>query len=499
MSKPAPTTTATTDPTSVSPRDEWVIRVLIVSAFTVILNETIMGIAIPHLMRDLGITAVAAQWLTAAFLLTMAVVIPITGFLLQRVPTRPLYIAAMSSFVVGTALAASAPTFEVLLAARVVQATGTAVMLPLLMTTVISLVPVRERGKRMGTIGIVISVAPALGPTIGGAILEILPWRFLFIFVLPVAIATLLFGILRMRSTNETRPTRVDVISVVLSVVGFGSLVFGLSRIGESADGQLVQTLSIVGLGLAVIGLFIWRQIVLQRIDAPLLDLRVFKERIFTVATAMFVVNMLAMFGSIILLPLFMQNVLGMSVLTSGLMLLPGGLAMGLLAPVIGRAYDRVGPRPLLIPGTALVALAMWGMSVVLTPTTPWAIVLACHLVLSVGLALIFTPLFSASLGALPRRLYSHGSAIVSTMQQLAAAAGTALFVSVMTAIALSQTSAGTGTVEAEAGGMRGAFLVGAILATGGIALASLVARPASNHPEDERVPVPAATPAETA
>src|SRR5690554_2805717 len=152
MSKHAPTTTATTDPTSVSPRDEWVIRVLIVSAFTVILNETIMGIAIPHLMRDLGITAVAAQWLTAAFLLTMAVVIPITGFLLQRVPTRPLYIAAMSSFVVGTALAASAPTFEVLLAARVVQATGTAVMLPLLMTTVISLVPVHERGKRMGTI-----------------------------------------------------------------------------------------------------------------------------------------------------------------------------------------------------------------------------------------------------------------------------------------------------------------------------------------------------------
>lgn len=486
MSKHAPTTTVATDEQSVSPRDEWVIRVLIVSAFTVILNETIMGIAIPHLMRDLGITAVAAQWLTAAFLLTMAVVIPITGFLLQRFPTRPLYIVAMSSFVVGTVLAAAAPGFEVLLAARVIQATGTAVMLPLLMTTVISLVPARERGRRMGNIGIVISVAPALGPTIGGLILANLPWRFLFIFVLPVAIGTLVFGIIRMRSTNEPRPTRIDALSVLLAVVGFGSLVFGLSRISEASEGALVQTIAIIVMSLAVIAVFGWRQVVLQRIEAPLLDLRVFKERVFTAATAMFVVNMISMFGSIILLPIFMQNVLGLSVLNSGLMLLPGGLAMGLLAPVIGRAYDRVGPRPLLLPGTALVALAMWGLTLVLTPSTPWVLVLACHLVLSMGLALIFTPLFSASLGALPRRLYSHGSAIVSTMQQLAAAAGTALFVSVMTAIALTQSSTGDFTIEAEAAGMRGAFLVGAILATGGIALASLVARPSSTHPEDE-------------
>ena len=486
MSKHAPTTAVAVDQKPVSSRDEWVIRVLIVSAFTVILNETIMGIAIPHLMRDLGITAVAAQWLTAAFLLTMAVVIPITGFLLQRFPTRPLYIVAMSSFVAGTALAAMAPSFQVLLAARVIQATGTAVMLPLLMTTVISLVPARERGKRMGNIGIVISVAPALGPTIGGLILASFDWRFLFIFVLPVAIGTLVFGIVRMRSTNETRPTRIDALSVVLSVVGFGSLVFGLSRISEASEGALGQTIAVIIVGVAVIGMFIWRQVVLQRIDAPLLDLRVFKERIFTAATAMFVVNMIAMFGSIILPPLFMQNVLGMSVLNSGLMLLPGGLAMGVLAPVIGRAYDRVGPRALLVPGTTLVAAAMWGMSFALTPSAHWAIVLGCHLVLSVGLALIFTPLFSASLGALPRRLYSHGSAIVSTMQQLAAAAGTALFVSVMTAIALSHSSTADFSAADEAAGMRGAFLVGGILATAGIGLASLVSRPSENHPEDE-------------
>ncbi|MFN3865870.1 MAG: MDR family MFS transporter [Demequina sp.] len=479
MPQPSSTPALTGAPQSVSRRDELVMRVLIVSAFTVILNETIMGVAIPHLMKDLGITAIAAQWLTTAFLLTMAVVIPITGFLLQRYPTRPLYIGAMALFVAGTTLAALAPGFEVLLVARVIQAGGTAVMLPLLMTTVISLVPERERGRRMGTIGVVISVAPALGPTISGLILSVLPWRFLFVFVLPVALTVLVFGILRMRSTNEPRRSRIDVLSVALSAVGFGALVFGLSLIGESAEGDPGNAIGALGVGVAVLALFVWRQIVLQRSDIPLLDLRVFKVRTFSVATGMFIVSMIAMFGTIILLPLFMQNVLGLTVLASGLLLLPGGITMGVLAPVIGRAYDRIGPRPLLLPGTVLVATALWAMSLTLAATTQWWVLLACHVTLSIGLALIFTPLFSASLGSLPRRLYSHGSATVSTMQQVAAAAGTALFVSTMTAVALTQTDAGATAVDSEASGIRAAFMVGAILATLGIALATLIRKPA--------------------
>ncbi len=448
------------------------------SAFTVILNETIMGVAIPHLMNDLEITAVAAQWLTTAFLLTMAVVIPVTGFLLQRFPTRPLYIGAMSLFVAGTTLAAMAPGFEVLLVARVIQAGGTAVMLPLLMTTVISLVPEHQRGRRMGTIGVVISVAPALGPTISGLILSVLPWRFLFVFVLPVALTVLVFGILRMRSTNEPRRSRIDVLSVALSALGFGALVYGLSLIGESAEGDVGSALAAISVGATVLALFVWRQISLQKTDAPLLDLRVFKVRTFSVATAMFIVCMIAMFGTIILLPLLMQNVLDLSVLSSGLLLLPGGLTMGVLAPVVGRAYDRIGPRPLLLPGTALIAGALWAMSALLGTTTQWWLLLACHVTLSFGLALVFTPLFSASLGALPRRLYSHGSATVSTMQQVAAAAGTALFISTMTAVALAQTDTGANAIEAEASGIRAAFLVGAVLATFGIGLAMLIRRP---------------------
>ncbi|GIG55084.1 DHA2 family efflux MFS transporter permease subunit [Demequina activiva] len=478
MSQQPPATAVATDLETTSRRDNAVILVLIVSAFTVILNETIMGVAIPHLMEDLDITAVDAQWLTAAFLLTMAIVIPITGYLLTRFPTRPLYLGAMSAFVAGTALAAAAPGFEVLLLARVIQASGTAVMLPLLMTTVITLVPEHERGKRMGTIGLVISVAPALGPTISGLILNFLPWRYLFIFVLPVAITVLIFGAVRMRTTNEPQRIPLDWLSIPLAAIGFGSLVFGLSRIGESAEGDPSTAIVSVALGVLVTALFAWRQIVLQRRDLALLDLRVFRERTFSLATAMFVVAMIALFGTIILIPLFTQGVLGLSVLSTGLMLLPGGLLMGLMARPVGRAYDRIGPRPLLVPGMTLVAAALWSLTLMLNVATqPWMI-LASHVTLSAGLALIFTPLFTASLGSLPKHLYSHGSATISTLQQVAAAAGTALFVSTMSAVELTQADAGAGEAEAQAAGIRAAFLVGAILATTGIALAAMVRKP---------------------
>ncbi|WP_062072304.1 MDR family MFS transporter [Demequina sediminicola] len=495
MSAPSERAAAATTLEATTARNNLVIRILIISAFTVILNETIMGVAIPHLMEDLGITAIDAQWLTTAFLLTMAVVIPITGYLLTRFPTRPLYIIAMSVFVLGTALAAVAPGFEVLLIARVIQACGTAVMLPLLMTTVISLVPEHERGRRMGTIGMVISVAPAIGPTISGMILAVASWRFLYVAVLPVAITVLIFGILHMRSTNEPKKTPLDILSVGLSAVGFGSLVYGLSRIGESAEGNIVSALGFTLLGAAVLAIFVRRQIVLQRDDKALLDLRTFRSRTFAVSVALFVVCMTSLFGTIILLPLYTQDVLGLTVLQAGLILLPGGLTMGLLATPVGRAYDRIGPRALLIPGMTLVSLALWAAAFLLHEATPWWVVLVVHVTLSIGLALVFTPLFTASLGSLPRRFYSHGSAIVSTVQQVAAAAGTALFVATMTAVTITAESDGASLVSAQASGIRASFMVGAIIATVGIGLATMIRKPVAAEEE----PMPDSAPSEPA
>ncbi|MCU1446022.1 DHA2 family efflux MFS transporter permease subunit [Cryobacterium sp.] len=466
-----------------------VISLLLVSAFVVILNETIMGVALPHLMKDLDITAGAAQWLTTAFMLTMAVVIPITGFLLQRFNTRPVFLAAMSLFSAGTLIAAIAPGFEVLIVGRVVQATGTAIMMPLLMTTVMTLVAPAARGKTMGNISIVISVAPAIGPTISGLILSVLDWRWMFILVLPIALGSLALGAARIK--NVTEPTRVplDIVSVILSAFGFGGLVYGLSNLGQSATGSAAAGLVPLGIGGVAIALFVWRQLTLQRRDRALLDLRTFVSRTFSLSIVMLAVSMMALFGTLILLPIYMQNVLGLDALTTGLLLLPGGLTMGLLAPFVGRFYDRFGPTVLLVPGSIIVSAAFWFMTM-LTASSPFWWVLVAHVALSFGLAFLFTPLFTSALGSLKPKLYSHGSAVVGTVQQLAGAAGTALFITVMSSTAATRMADGAREVAATADGIQAAFVYGAIISLFAIPLAFFIRRPALSATDAHDAPM---------
>ena len=459
-------------------RNRLVLGLLLVSAFVVILNETIMGVALPHLMTDLGISASAAQWLTTAFMLTMAVVIPVTGYLLQRLNTRPVFILAMSLFCAGTLLSALAPGFAVLVIGRIVQASGTAIMMPLLMTTVMNLVPPESRGKTMGNISIVISVAPAIGPTLSGLILSMLDWRWLFLAVLPVAVAALALGAAKIE--NVTVPTKapIDVLSVILSAIGFGGFVYGLSGLGEMVlHPPPVSPWIPLGVGMVVVALFVLRQLQLQKQDRALLDLRTLATGAFTIATLLMSILMLAMFGTFILLPIYLQNVLGLSTLQTGLLLLPGGLIMGLCAPSVGGLYDRVGPRPLVIPGALLFAVVMWMLALLLQTDTPVWLLLAAHILFSIALALMFTPLFTVSLGSLPPNLYSHGSAMVGTTQQVGGAAGTALFVAIMT---MQAGAAGADGAAALTAGIRAAFFCGALIAIVGVVTALFIRRSAS-------------------
>ena len=455
-----------------------VINLMLVATFVVILNETIIGVAIPRLMADLNITASTAQWLSTAFMLTMAVVIPTTGFLMQRLNTRTVFILAMSLFTVGTAIAAVAPGFEVLLIARIVQASGTAIMLPLLMTTVMTLVPPHARGRTMGNISVVISVAPAVGPTVSGLILSAFDWRFIFILVLPIAIAALTLGAARVQNVTEPRKVPLDSLSVVLSAFAFGGLVYGLSSLGEAASGNSVIAPWIpITVGAVALGLFILRQLILQRGDRAFLDLRTFLSRGFTVSIILMVILMGALFGTIILLPIYLQDVLLLEPVQTGLILLPGSALMGLMGPFVGRLFDRFGPRPLLVPGTIIVSASLWSLTM-LNEATAWQLVVVAYIALSIGLALTFTPLFTTSLGSLKPHLYAAGSATVSTVQQLAGAAGTALFIALYTIGSVAATRSGAPETTALASGVHSAFMAGAILSLLAIVAAFFVPRP---------------------
>nr|WP_143218995.1 MDR family MFS transporter [Actinokineospora bangkokensis] len=454
------------------------IGTLVLSAFVMVLNETIMSVALRDLTVELRVTATTVQWLTSGFLLTMAVVIPTTGYLLERFTARQVFTASLALFSLGTLISALAPGFAVLLAGRVVQASGTAMMIPLLMTSVMRLVPVDRRGATMGTISIVIAVAPAIGPTIGGAVLSSLGWRWMFWFVLPLALAALAAGVRLMRLESGSRVIPLDVLSVVLSAIGFSGVLFGLAAIGESAHGDpVLPPWAPIALGVLALVLFTWRQLRLQRDDRALLDLRPFTHRTFVVGVVLSALLFMALLGAAaIMVPLYLQTVLGESTFVTGLAMLPGGLAMGLLGRPVGRLYDRLGARTLIIPGSIALAAALW-LFALLGPGSPLVAVIGIHTVLMIGIALMITPLMTDSLSSLSDHLYSHGSAILSTLQQVAGAFGSAVFVSLATLGSASDTGI------PDMAGLRLGFVVAGCIALAAVAVAVLAVpkRPAPN------------------
>ncbi|WP_307827438.1 MDR family MFS transporter [Planomonospora sp. ID82291] len=463
-------------------RTPAVIRLLVLATFVVILNETILINAIPRLMRALSITEQTAQWLSTAFMLTMAAVIPITGWFLQRVSTRTAYATAMGLFLLGTALAAVAPSFEVLLGARIVQASGTAVMMPLLMTTLMQVVPQAQRGRVMGNVTLAISVAPAMGPAVSGVILQFGSWRLLFAVVLPIAALIAWRGLKQLQNVGEPQAGTIDWFSVATAAIGFGGLVYGLSRF-EGGDTGVAA--AIVAAGLTTIAVFVLRQLSLQKRGTPLMDLRTLRHRTYAVALVLMAVAFMAMLGSMILLPLYLQNLRGLNELQAGLLVMPGGLAMGLLGPVVGRLFDRFGGRVLVIPGAVGITLALAGFTQI-TMTTPYWQLLGLHALLMVSLAATFTPVFTLGLGSLPPHLYSYGSSILSTLQQVFAAIGTALVITVMSARADALRSTGTTEALAALDGMRLAFVISAVLSVAVVVTALLLPARANGTGETE-------------
>ncbi|AHW65612.1 Putative lincomycin resistance protein [Corynebacterium glyciniphilum AJ 3170] len=444
------------------------IGILVAAAFVAILNETALSNALPSLMREFEVGEDVAQWLTTVFMLTMAVVIPTTGYLMQRLTLRTIYIVALSLFLAGTVLAAVAPVFAALLAGRVLQAAGTALIMPLLMTTIMILIPVERRGSVFGLVTIVIAVGPALGPTFAGLVLELASWRWIFLVMVPLALLALVMGIWQIRNFEEPSRPPFDPVSVLLSAVGFAAAIYGLSGLSKAAEGFPTTAVVCLVIGAVVLVIFFRRQGTLMRAQAagdhraPLMNTTPLKIREFSWSLGLMLLSFGSLFGFIIIMPIFGQNVLGLSELQTGLVTLPGGIIMGAMGPIVGRLYDAHGTRPLIIPGGALLVVAM-GLLLMLDENKTFWYLAAIAVVLNIGLSLLMTPLMSNALAAVPNEISSHGSAILNTLQQLAGAAGTALFIAVM-GIGSANSTAGTPT-GALVDGVHVAFFLGAGIA----------------------------------
>ncbi len=413
-----------------------IVAVFLLGAFLAVLNQTLLITATPHIMEELGLTENTAQWVTTIFMLISGIMIPITAFLMETFSTRRLFAVSMMIFILGTFISALSLSFPMLMVGRIVQSIGAGVIMPLMMTVFMIIFPIERRGFAMGMAGLVISFAPALGPALSGWFIEYLPWRSLFYAILPIAILDLVLAFYFMKDVIPRSFPKVDFLSILLSTLGFGGLLYGFSSAGNYGWSNEIVLTAIV-IGVITLTWFILRQMKLKQ---PMLEFRVFKYRTFTFATIIGTITFTVLIAAETLLPIYMQLMAGFTALESGLMILPGALLMGFASPIVGKIFDRVGARGLLITGMAIMATTTL-LFTNLTSDTSLGYLIIAFAVRMLGISMVMMPSTTAGLNILPIHLMSHGTAMINTMRQVGASIGTAMFITIMTVAALEPSS----------------------------------------------------------
>ncbi|MCL1631664.1 DHA2 family efflux MFS transporter permease subunit [Sporolactobacillus sp. CPB3-1] len=404
-----------------------IILVLILGAFVALLNQTLMNVALPKMMTDLNISTNTAQWITTGYMLVNGVLIPITAYLMETLTTRKLFLSAMALFSLGTLICAISPTFILLMVGRVVQAIGAGIIMPLMTNVFLTIFPPEKRGGAMGLMGVAMIFAPAVGPTLSGYIVEHYTWRLLFWVVLPLGLLDFLLALAYLRNVGRRSFPKLDALGVVLSTIGFGGILYAFSEAGNNGWGD-VTVLSTLVIGIISLIFFVWHEL---RTDTPLLNLSVFQYKIFTFTTIVNILVTMAMFAAMILLPIYLQNIRGFTPLQSGLLLLPGALLMGVMSPITGVIFDRIGSRPLAVVGLAVTIVTTWAFAH-LSDATSYGHIMFIYTARMFGMSLLMMPIMTEGLNDLPRALNSHGTAMSNTMRQVAGSLGTAFLVTVM-------------------------------------------------------------------
>ncbi len=412
---------------------------LIIGVFITVLNQTILATAFPTLMKAFNISTATVQWLTTGFLMVNGIMIPVSAFLNAKVPTKWLYFTAMSTFLIGTIIAFIAPSFAILLIGRLVQALGVGVTMPLLQNIMLTIFPPNKRGAAMGLAGLAIGVAPAIGPTLSGWVIDNYNWRMLFGMIIPVVVFVLLLSLFFMRNVLPNSNPKLDFLSLVESTIGFGSLLYGFSEVGNDGWGSPV-VLTTIFVGVIFIVIFGLRQL---KLDEPFLQIKVFKNFTFTLSTILSSIAQMAMVGAEMVLPLYLQIIHGKTAFESGLTLLPGALMMGLMSPVTGIVFDRIGAKRLAQLGLFILTVATLPYAF-LTKDTPSIYITLTYAVRMIGVSMVMMPVTTQGMNALSGDMIRHGTAVNNTVRQVASSVTTAIMVSVLSNVTSSQKPAGS-------------------------------------------------------
>ena len=451
-----------------SSKDMFMIAIIISGGFITILNQTVLSPALPSIMRDYGITASEGQWLTTAFMLVNGIMVPVTAYLIDRFTTRMLFIGSMLIFCLGTLIAGYAPTFEILLVARVLQAIGAGIQMPLGSVVMMLLFPKEKRGMAMGLVGIVVAFAPAIGPTLAGWVVDGWGWHVIFRALVPLTLLDIIFGLCFLRNIGEIIRPKLDMLSVIYSTLAFGGLLYGFSAAGSYGWLSRATILPLI-VGTVVLVVYIRRQLA---IDTPLLNLRVLKVSIFSYATILAMIINAAIIAGTVIFPIYLQDIMGYTAMQSGLIMLPAAIVMGIMSPISGTLFDRFGPRTLSLLGLVIMIITTASFCFL---STGWSTFALCAIfcVRTLGMSMINMPINTWGINALDNSVVAHGNAVNNTARQVAGSIGTAIMITAMTTTTAARIPT-EGTIQGMRDGMSAAFAVAVVLGVIALVIAFL-------------------------
>ena len=467
--------TLKTEPKIQAP-DYKLIAILISGAFVSLLANTFLNVALPSIQNEFGVSTSTVQWVSTGYMLTSGIVIPITAYLMTRFHTKTLFLTAMLFFLTGTLLAGTAPVFGMLLLGRMTQAIGSSILMPLLMNVIISNFPIERRGYALGLFSFVMFFAPAIGPTLSGVIVEFLSWRYLFFIIMPVILVVITFGYYKIPLTSSKKEARLDIPSVILSTIGFGSLLFGLSSAGDRGFLDPIVLSSIV-IGFIALFIYVRKQ---WTMDFPMLNLRAFKFPMFSMSMLIISTINMAIFSGFILMPMYLIEVQGRSPIEAGLLIMPGALIMGLMSPLSGKLYDTFGAKRLALIGLPIAVVSNFYFST-MDVDTSLTMLMIVFSIRAFGMTLVTTPLMTNGMNQLTPEMTPHGSSINSMVQQVSGAIGTATLITVMQVRMNNRIAEGETAQLAMLEGINLTFLIASSILTVSFLLTFFIKRVTTN------------------
>jgi EmrB/QacA subfamily drug resistance transporter len=403
---------------------------LIVSGIASSILSTAMTTALPNVIAYFGISTASGQWITSGYSLAMGMIMPLTAFLITKFPTKKLYISGIALFLAGIVLSVFTNHFGVMMLGRIMQACGNGVLLSTAQVTILTMYPVEKKGTMMGTYGLATTAAPVIAPTIAGLMIDAFGWKSIFYLVFVIMLISFVMAWLVFEDVLELQDKKFDVISFVESILAFGGITLGIGNISSYG---LLSVYAGVPLIIGIIGcaFFVYRQLGLT---TPFLDIRILKNRQYAMSVISSMLLYFTMMGSSVLMPLYVQTVMGYSAVVSGIVTLPGSLATALVSPFAGRMYDKIGIRKIFIIGSFCLIVSNIGMFF-LSLDTPLAVAAVWNVIRNVSIGSLMMPLLTWGTSTVKMDKVADASSLLTSFRTIAGSIGSAVFVGIMTTV----------------------------------------------------------------